>query len=82
MLVIESTFLQADAELAERYGHLTARQAAGSPPSAGVRHLVLTHFSQRYEDPALFAAEARAAGFEGELTAARDLMRIPVPKRA
>ncbi|MBO8184378.1 ribonuclease Z [Streptomyces spirodelae] len=82
MLVIESTFLQADAELAELSGHLTAFQAGRVAAECGVRHLVLTHFSQRYQDTALFAAEARAAGFEGELTAARDLMRIPVPKRA
>ncbi|MBO8193673.1 ribonuclease Z [Streptomyces oryzae] len=81
MLVIESTFLQADEELAEISGHLTAFQAGRVAAEAGVRHLVLTHFSQRYPDTALFAAEARAAGFEGELTAARDLLRIPVPKR-
>ncbi|MGI5352347.1 ribonuclease Z [Streptomyces sp. CA-250714] len=81
MLVIESTFLQADTELAEVSGHLTAFQAGRVAAESGVRHLVLTHFSQRYQDTALFAAEARAAGFEGELTAAQDLMRIPVPKR-
>ena len=46
-----------------------------------MRHLVLTHFSQRYTDPAAFEREARAAGFTGELTVARDLDRIPVPKR-
>ncbi|MBO8198669.1 ribonuclease Z [Streptomyces smyrnaeus] len=82
MLVIESTFLQADAELAEVSGHLTAFQAGRVAAESGVRHLVLTHFSQRYQDTDVFAAEARAAGFEGELTAARDLMRVPVPKRA
>jgi ribonuclease Z len=46
-----------------------------------VRSLVLTHFSQRYTDPSLFAEQARKAGFEGELTVAEDLMRVPVPKR-
>jgi ribonuclease Z len=48
---------------------------------AGVRHLVLTHFSQRYADPGEFEREARAAGFDGELTVAHDLVRVPVPKR-
>jgi ribonuclease Z len=81
LLVAESTFLDADAHLATEHGHLTARQAAVVARDAGVRHLVLTHFSQRYTDPALFAAEARAAGFDGDLTVAEDLMRIPVPKR-
>ncbi|MFJ8211492.1 ribonuclease Z [Streptomyces sp. NPDC096033] len=81
MLVIESTFLDADRALAEDHGHLTAGQAAGVARDAGVRHLVLTHFSQRYSDPAEFEREARGAGFEGELTVAADLGRIPLPKR-
>jgi ribonuclease Z len=42
---------------------------------------VLTHFSQRYSDPYEFERQARAAGYEGELTVAQDLWRIPVPKR-
>ncbi|MFJ4315928.1 ribonuclease Z [Streptomyces lavendulae] len=81
MLVIESTFLDADVRLATDHGHLTAGQAAGVARDAGVRHLVLTHFSQRYSDPSEFEREARAAGFEGELTIAADLVRVPVPKR-
>jgi ribonuclease Z len=44
---------------------------------------VLTHFSQRYTDAAAeFERQARAAGFDGEVTVARDLWRIPVPKRS
>lgn len=82
MLVIESTFLDEDHQLASDHGHLTAGQAAGVARDAGVRHLVLTHFSQRYPDPAVFEQQARAAGFEGELTVARDLLRVPLPKRA
>jgi ribonuclease Z len=81
MLVIESTFLKADKQLAADHGHLTAPQAARVARDAGVRHLVLTHFSQRYSDPGEFEQEARAAGFEGELTIATDLMRVPLPKR-
>jgi ribonuclease Z len=41
---------------------------------------VLTHFSQRYPDPAGHLAEARRY-FDGELVLAEDLMRVPVPKR-
>ncbi|MFH8256134.1 ribonuclease Z [Streptomyces roseolus] len=81
MLVIESTFLDADVRLARDHGHLTAGQAAAVAREAGVRHLVLTHFSQRYSDPSEFERQARAAGFEGELSIAQDLMRVPVPKR-
>ncbi|MFF4901685.1 ribonuclease Z [Streptomyces sp. NPDC001068] len=81
LLVIESTFLDEDAGLAADHGHLTAGQAAGVAREAGVRHLVLTHFSQRYADPEEFERQARAAGYEGELTVAHDLLRVPVPKR-
>ncbi|WP_406371712.1 ribonuclease Z [Streptomyces sp. NBC_00647] len=81
LLVIESTFLDGDHRLASDHGHLTAGQAARVAKEAGVRHLVLTHFSQRYSDPGEFEREARAAGFDGELTVAHDLVRVPVPKR-
>ncbi len=81
MLVIESTFLDEDERLATDHGHLTAGQAARVATAAGVRHLVLTHFSQRYPDPTAYEHQARAAGFDGELTIARDLTRVPVPKR-
>ncbi|ADI10285.1 ribonuclease Z [Streptomyces bingchenggensis BCW-1] len=81
LLVIESTFLDEDEPLAVEYGHLTAGQAARLAAEAGVRHLVLTHFSQRYGDPTDFERQARAAGFEGELTVAQDLMSVALPKR-
>jgi ribonuclease Z len=81
LLAIEATFLDEDAALAEEYGHLTAGQAGRAAAEAGVRSLVLTHFSQRYSDASLFARQARRGGFEGELTVAEDLTRVPVPKR-
>ncbi|OPF78104.1 ribonuclease Z [Streptomyces antioxidans] len=81
LLVIESTFLDEDEALAVEYGHLTAGQAARLAAGAGVRHLVLTHFSQRYGDPSEFERQARDAGFDGELTVAQDLMTVALPKR-
>ncbi|MBT2675543.1 ribonuclease Z [Streptomyces sp. ISL-14] len=81
MLVIESTFLDEDVELAVEHGHLTAGQAARVALDCGVRHLVLTHFSQRYTEPEEFERQARDAGFDGELTVAHDLLRVPLPKR-
>ena len=82
MLVCESTFADADAALAAEYGHLTAGQAGRIAAEAGARLLVLTHFSQRYDggDTRQFAGEA-AAVFGGEVVAAEDLNRIPVPSR-
>ncbi|GAA1735948.1 ribonuclease Z [Isoptericola hypogeus] len=84
LLVAESTFLHRDADLAERWGHLTCRQAALLAAGAGVRHLVLTHFSQRYrvpdDLPDAFEREAREV-FGGALTVADDLDRVPLPPR-
>lgn len=80
MLVIEATFLDADARLARDYGHLTAAQAARAARAAGVRTLVLTHFSQRYTDLEGHRLEA-GKYFDGELVIAQDLMRVPVPTR-
>jgi ribonuclease Z len=45
-----------------------------------VRRLVLTHFSQRYDDLTAFEHEA-AAHFDGDVVVARDLDRVPVPSR-
>jgi ribonuclease Z len=80
LLVIESTFLHADAALAAEYGHLTAKQAARVAAESGARRLVLTHFSQRYTEPDRFAEEA-AEEFSGDIVVAADLDRIPVPPR-
>ncbi|XVV17568.1 ribonuclease Z [Actinoplanes sp. CA-131856] len=80
LLVIESTFLTEDAEMAAMVGHLTAAQAASVARESGVRKLVLTHFSQRYADPRRFLDEA-AAEFSGDIVIAEDLMRVPVPAR-
>lgn len=81
LLVIEATFLDSEADLAERYGHLTARQAARVARESGVHTLVLAHFSQRYSNMAEFRAQA-AEVFDGELVIAHDLARIPVPRRS
>jgi len=80
LLVIESTYLSSEAELARNFGHLTARQAARVAQECGVRKLVLTHFSQRYTDLAPFYEEA-AKEFSGELVVAMDLDRTRVPAR-
>ncbi|MBG0815951.1 ribonuclease Z [Planomonospora sp. ID82291] len=83
LLVIESTFLSAEAEPAARYGHLTAAQAGRVAAECGVRRLLLTHVSERYgtHDEPRFLDEARAA-FGGDVVLAHDLLRVPVPRRA
>jgi ribonuclease Z len=80
LLMIESTFLSSELDLATTFGHLTAQQAARVAHECGVRKLVLTHFSQRYTEPDRFLEEA-AAEFSGEIVVASDLSRISVPPR-
>jgi ribonuclease Z len=49
-LVIEATYVARDADMAGRFGHLTARQAAELAAEAGVHHLFLVHISRRYSE--------------------------------
>ena len=49
-LVIESTYLQEEAEMARNFAHLTAEQAANLALQAGVKNLILTHISRRYRE--------------------------------
>lgn len=58
-LVIEATYLQEEAQMAQEFAHLTARQAAELALRAGVGHLILTHISRRYRERDVIA-EARA----------------------
>lgn len=79
LLLCESTFLEADADLADEAGHLTARQAGRLAAEAGARLLVLTHFSSRYPDDQAYLAEAMSE-FDAVILA-EDLTRVPVPPR-
>ena len=58
-LVIESTYASCEAEMALRFGHLTATQAAELAAAAGVGQLFLVHLSRRYSERDI-AREARA----------------------
>jgi ribonuclease Z len=58
-LVIESTYLNVEADLAQAHGHLTATQSAQLAREAGVQQLILTHVSRRHAERDVLA-EARA----------------------
>lgn len=47
-LVIEATYTDLEADMAQRFGHLTASEAATLAYQAGVGKLYLTHISRRY----------------------------------
>jgi ribonuclease Z len=58
-LVIESTYLDEEAEMARQFAHMTARGAAELAVQAGVGQLILTHLSRRYRERDILA-EARS----------------------
>jgi ribonuclease Z len=58
-LVIESTYIEPEADLAAQFGHITAAQAAQLAKEAGVQDLYLTHLSRRYRERDVLE-EARA----------------------
>lgn len=49
-LVIESTYLNQEAEMAKQFSHLTAQQGAELAVKANVKKLILTHISRRYRE--------------------------------
>ena len=59
VLVIEATYLDIERELARRFGHLTASEAATLAHEANVGHLVLTHISRRYTEAAILAEASK-----------------------
>ncbi len=79
MLICESTYLRDHHAEAHERGHMTAFDAATIAKRAGVRKLVLTHFSRRYPRVEAFLAEAEPVF--AEVVAARDGLRVPVPAR-
>ena len=59
MLLCESTYQEEHAELARKYHHLTAKEAATIAKKAGAEQLILTHFSARYINGKQYVKEAR-----------------------
>lgn len=74
VLVCEATFASEHEEKANLFKHMTAEQAAGIAQQAGVKQLVLTHFSQRYNDLNKHLEEARV--LHHDTTLAYDFMKF------
>lgn len=54
-LICEATYLKVEADMARRFGHLTADQAGKLAKKAGVQNLILTHVSRRYREREIVA---------------------------
>ena len=70
LLLCESTYTTDMEDKADERNHLTAEQAGMIASDAGVKKLVLTHFSQRYNDAKPFVKEAKK--FFKDVVAAND----------
>jgi ribonuclease Z len=73
LLVHEATFSHDLAEKARDYGHSTAVDAAETARAAGVRRLLITHFSSRYMPEDLKSLEEEARSVFGPTDAAIEL---------
>ena len=76
-LVIEATYLEHERDLAAKFGHLTAAQAATLAKRANVGQLYLTHISRRYREKEI--REEAQAVFPGS-TVARDFDKYEIRK--
>ena len=78
LLVIEATYLDQDADMAGRFSHLTARQAAQLAIEAEVKQLYLNHISRRYWEQDILD-EARSVFPNSHV--ARDLEHVEISRK-
>ncbi len=64
----EGTYADSESQLAEKYFHSTARQAASIAQAAKVKQLVIGHFSSRYDNENILLKEAQEV-FENTILA-------------
>ncbi len=76
LLYHESTFLEDNAELAEKTKHSTALQAATIAKKAEVTKLILGHYSSRYKNLEVFKDEAQTVFQNTELAEEGEIFSI------
>ncbi|MBS1267091.1 MAG: Ribonuclease Z [Candidatus Woesearchaeota archaeon] len=76
ILISESVYDSTHKDKAREYKHLTSRQAGLIANQAGVKKLVLTHFSQRYKNTQSIEEDARTV-FDN-IICAKDFMKINI----
>jgi ribonuclease Z len=80
LLVHEATFSHKLAEKAREYGHSTAVDAAETARAAGVRRLLITHFSSRYKPEDLKNLEEEARSVFAHTDSAIELSPYTIPR--
>jgi ribonuclease Z len=78
-LVIESTYLDEETDMAKQFSHLTARMGAELAIKAGVKKLILTHISRRYRGKDVIA---EAQSIFRNTVVARDFDTYQIKKEA
>jgi ribonuclease Z len=74
-LVIESTYLDEEADMAKQFSHMTAKRSADLALKAGVRALYLTHVSRRYREKDI-VAEAQSVFPEAVVARDFDVFQV------
>ncbi len=75
IIVLDSTFVDEQKELAKEKRHSTAGQAAAIAKKAKAKMLILTHFSNRYDERGILLDEAKKK-FENSVLAQEGLEKI------
>ncbi len=76
ILFSEATFLEQHKDKAEKYYHMTAKEAGLLANQANVKKLILLHFSPRYKDVGVFRDEVKEV-FK-DVVCAEDFMRFKI----
>lgn len=79
VLIHESTFSEEEQERAVFTQHSTAREAASVAQQAGVKQLVLSHFSSRHDTHTEHLVREARRVFGGEIVAAYDGLSLDLP---
>jgi len=79
LLAIEATYLETEVEMARKFSHITAHEAALLAKQAEVRQLILTHISRRYRDKDILK-EARAVFPNTSLAHDFDVVQVKKPE--
>lgn len=82
VLVHEATYMHERVDNAYKYYHSTATQAAQLAKEAGVRALVMTHLSSRYQDESIHHLLEEARAIFPNSHVAEDFWHFQVPRQS